>query len=113
MADDTQKTMEDADLGSKEQEIYAQRLQKADKWREAGVNPFGNGFRPTHLAAEIQAKHANHSLEELEKAAPAAYTVAGRVVASRSFGKAAFVKLRDRSGEVQLHFKKDTLGEGF
>ena len=35
------------------------------------------------------------------------------MVALRSFGKAAFIKLRDRSGELQVHVKKDALGDQF
>jgi lysyl-tRNA synthetase, class II len=37
--------------------------------------------------------------------------VAGRIVAWRSFGKAAFAKVRDRSGEIQVWIKQDVLGE--
>ncbi|NOK23200.1 lysine--tRNA ligase [Corallococcus carmarthensis] len=105
-----EKSGEAADLGSKEQEIYQQRLDKAAKWREAGFNPYGNGYTPQHRAADILATHANHSMEDLEKDAPV-YDVAGRIVAMRSFGKAAFIKLRDRSGEIQAHVKKDALGD--
>ncbi|MCP3169156.1 lysine--tRNA ligase [Myxococcus qinghaiensis] len=107
MADD-----QNNDLGSKEQEIYDQRLEKAAKWREAGFNPYGNGHRPQHLAADILAKHADATPEALEQT-PATYEVAGRLVAMRSFGKAAFIKLRDRSGEIQVHMKKDALAEGY
>ncbi|MBU8899188.1 lysine--tRNA ligase [Corallococcus sp. H22C18031201] len=105
------KSGPEADLGSKEQEIYQQRLDKAAKWRDSGFNPYGNGYRPQHTAAEIVAKHADQSAEELEKAATAPYDVAGRIVAMRSFGKAAFIKLRDRTGEIQAHMKKDALGD--
>jgi len=107
MADD-----QNNELGSKEQEIYDQRLEKAAKWREAGFNPYGNGHRPQHLAADILAKHADATPEALEQT-PATYEVAGRLVAMRSFGKAAFIKLRDRSGEIQVHMKKDALAEGY
>jgi len=113
MADDTQNSTEDAELGSKEQEIYAQRLEKAQKWREAGSNPWGNGYKPRHLASEILKAHDKQSAEELEKAGPAVYDVAGRVIAVRSFGKAAFIKVRDRSGEIQVHVKKDALGDRY
>src|SRR5687768_9239950 len=89
----------DSDHGSKEQEIYQQRLDKAAKWRDAGFNPYGNGFRPEHQAAEIHARHGSQSTEELDQN-PVTYTVAGRIVAMRTFGKAAFIKLRDRSGEI-------------
>lgn len=99
-------------LGSKEQELYEGRLAKADRWRELGLNPYGNGYAPKNTAREILEKHQADSTEQLE-AAPPAYDIAGRVVAMRSFGKAAFIKLRDRSGELQVHVKKDALQERF
>ena len=100
-----------ADEGSKEAEIYAQRLEKAQKWRELGANPWGNGYRPQHVAHEIEEKHGHQKIEDFETAPPTAYDVAGRIVAMRSFGKAGFIKLRDRSGEIQIHVKKDVLGD--
>jgi len=90
---------DEADLGKKEQEIYAQRLAKAERWRELGLNPYGNGYQPKNTARDILQHHEAHSAEDLEKVPPQAYDVAGRVVAVRSFGKAAFVKLRDRTGK--------------
>jgi lysyl-tRNA synthetase class 2 len=38
-------------------------------------------------------------------------SVAGRIVAIRSFGKAAFAKIRDRTGEIQIWVKLDVVGE--
>src|SRR5690606_7621835 len=101
------------ELGSKEQEIYEQRLEKARRWRELGANPWGNGFVPKHLAGDITRRHADATPEALEKEAHPPYTIAGRVVALRSFGKAAFIQVRDRSGAIQVHVKKDVLGERF
>ncbi len=103
----------DADLGNKEQEIYASRLEKAKKWRELGANPWGNGHRPQHLAAQIHQRHSSQSAEELDQLPAQAYSVAGRIMALRSFGKAAFIQLRDRSGEIQVHLKKDVLGDAY
>jgi lysyl-tRNA synthetase, class II len=108
----SQKTPEDGDLHSKEQEIYALRQEKARQWREHGVNPWGNGYRPKNLTVEIVNKHGKQTAEELEKDA-AEYEIAGRVLAIRSFGKAAFIKLRDRSGEIQVHLKQDALGPAY
>ncbi|MBX5482346.1 MAG: lysine--tRNA ligase [Myxococcaceae bacterium] len=99
---------------SKEQEIYQQRLEKAQKWRELGANPWGNGYRPEHLLGEIAAKYAETTGPELEALSPKpVYNVAGRIVAMRSFGKAAFIQLRDRSGELQVHLKQDVLGSQY
>jgi lysyl-tRNA synthetase class 2 len=104
--------MSDETESSKEQDLYAQRLEKAEKWRALGLHPYGNGFRPTEVAGEIVRRHGAESAESLQAAAPA-YRVAGRVVAVRSFGKAAFLKLRDRSGEIQVHVKQDALGDKY
>jgi lysyl-tRNA synthetase, class II len=101
------------DLGTKEAEIYAARLEKAQRWRELGASPWGNGYRPEHLAAQLHARHGGQSALELEQAPAHSYRLAGRIVALRSFGKAAFIKVRDRSGELQVHVKKDALGEQF
>ena len=37
--------------------------------------------------------------------------MAGRVLSIRSFGKLAFIKLQDASGEVQLYLQRDTMAE--
>jgi lysyl-tRNA synthetase, class II len=97
------------ETSEKEAQLIAQRLEKANGWRALGVNPYGNGFRQEHLAGEIAKAHALDTVEQLE-ATPARYTIAGRIIAVRSFGKAAFLKLRDRSGELQVHVKQDALG---
>jgi lysyl-tRNA synthetase, class II len=104
--------MSDETESSKEQDLYAQRLEKAEKWRALGLHPYGNGFRPTEVAGEIVRRHGAESAESLQAAGPV-YRVAGRVVAVRSFGKAAFLKLRDRSGEIQVHVKQDALGDKY
>ena len=63
------------DVGTKEEEIYAQRLEKAAKWRERGANPYGNGFRPEHLAKDILSRHEAQSAEDIEKLPPPAYQI--------------------------------------
>jgi lysyl-tRNA synthetase class 2 len=98
------------DLGATEREIIATRLEKAEALRALGVNPFGNGVTPAHLAADLQARYGDAPVEEIARD-PGAWSVAGRVLALRSFGKAAFLKVRDRSGELQVWVKKDKVGE--
>src|SRR6266508_3833861 len=98
------------DLGATEREIIAQRAKKAEALRALGVDPFGNGFAPRHLAADLVARYGDAPVEEIQKD-PGAWSLAGRVLAVRSFGKAAFLRLRDRSGELQIWVKKDKVGE--
>ena len=76
---------------SKETEIYEERLAKAQKWRELKANPWGNGYRPEHLAGDITKRpREGHAGAAGGNPSPA-ISVAGRVVAVRSFGKAAFI----------------------
>jgi lysyl-tRNA synthetase class 2 len=104
------KTPAKDDLGSTEREIIATRLEKAGALRALGVNPYGNGVTPGHLAAELHARYGDATAEEIARD-PGSWSVAGRVLAVRSFGKAAFLKVRDRSGELQVWVKKDKVGE--
>ena len=101
-----------AEEGVKEHELFEQRLTSAQKWRELGANPWGNGFRPEHLAKEILDGHAAETAETLE-AAPKIFSVAGRIVGLRPFKNAAFIHLQDRSGAVQVHLKQDKLGDRY
>jgi len=98
------------DLGATEREIIAQRAKKAEALRALGVNPFGNGHRPGHLAADLVRRYGDAPAEEIAKD-PGAWSLAGRVLAVRSFGKAAFLRVRDASGELQVWVKKDKVGE--
>jgi len=99
-----------------EEELIAERAKKVAELRAQGLNPYANGFTPRHTAAEVHAwfEAGNASVDPGDAAAMAAaprFSVAGRIVAHRSFGKAAFVKVRDRSGEIQVWVKQDAVGE--
>ncbi len=89
--------------------LIQQRLDKLEALREAGINPFPNDFRPTHTAAQIVEAHGDADGDALE-ALDETFAVAGRVMAFRSFGKAAFVKLQDRSGAIQAYVRRDAVG---
>src|SRR5512138_908260 len=98
------------DLGATEREIMAQRAKKAEALRALGVNPFGNGFAPQHSAADLVRRYGDAPAEEIAKD-PGSWSLAGRVLAIRSFGKAAFLRVRDTSGELQVWVKKDKVGD--
>jgi lysyl-tRNA synthetase class 2 len=104
-----------------ERELIEERQKKSAEIRELGGNPYANGFVPTHTAAEIIAKFAGAVAPPLAdgddgKAGPPLlsddhFAVAGRIVAFRPFGKMAFAKLLDRSGQIQVQIRKDLIGE--
>ncbi|MGK2956181.1 MAG: lysine--tRNA ligase [Solirubrobacterales bacterium] len=88
--------------------LLAERRQKLDRLREAGIDPFPHTFTGREEIATLLAQH-----EGLEAGAETdvIHRVAGRVVGRRGHGKAAFIDLRDASGQIQLHAKADVLGE--
>jgi lysyl-tRNA synthetase class 2 len=86
------------------------RFEKLAKLREKNINPYRNGMKPSALASELHLKYDESAKEELE-AQGVSCSVAGRMMMIRDFGKACFVRLRDRSGVIQLYVQKDKLGE--
>src|SRR5947207_2423109 len=101
-----------------ERELIAERERKVAELRAAGANPYANGFAPSHAVADVLGRFPNlPPPAETEKGADIVplseerFTIAGRIVAHRGFGKAAFVKLRDHTGELQVHVKRDKVGE--
>jgi lysyl-tRNA synthetase, class II len=85
------------------------RRRKLSALREQGANPFPNDFRPDHTAGEVHERFGG--LDEAGLAAAPAVSVAGRITALRDFGKAGFVRVQDRGEGIQVHAKRDALGE--
>jgi lysyl-tRNA synthetase class 2 len=92
-----------------ENRLIAERRAKLDRLREHGV-AYPNDFRRDALAGELLATFAGRSAESLT-ATPVEVSVAGRLMVKRVMGGTSFVKLQDRSGQIQLMLKRDRLGE--
>ena len=88
-------------------EMLKVRREKMEAFKEIGVAPFGHRFEVTDYAADIKAKH--DGLEGDEEGPEV--TIAGRLMAIRGHGKASFCTLNDRTGNIQVYFKVDVLGE--
>lgn len=100
MADDTKD----------ENRLIAERRAKLDALREQG-NPYPNDFRRNAIAGELHQTFEAHDNEHLAEE-KIKVSVAGRMMAKRVMGKASFVKLQDRSGQIQLRLERDRLPEG-
>src|SRR5256885_5321830 len=87
------------------------REQKADLLREKGVQPYGNGIIVPHTTGFVRIRHADDDAAQLEEDQSEPYGIAGRVVALRTMGKATFLSLRDRTGDLQIFVKKDKVGD--
>src|SRR4051812_33404002 len=87
------------------------REQKADALREKGAHPYGNGVVVPHTTGFVRARHAADDAAALDAQPTEPYGIAGRIVALRNMGKAAFISLRDRDGDLQVFVKKDKVGD--
>jgi len=97
-----------SDDGS-ENKLIAERRRKLDQLRETG-NAFPNDFRRDAIAGALHAAYDAHTAETLTEES-VRVAVAGRMLAKRVMGKSSFIKLQDRSGEIQLFARQDTLGQ--
>jgi lysyl-tRNA synthetase class 2 len=84
------------------------RRAKLERLRSDGIDPFPHSFPGVVPVASIHAAHAD--LEDGQET-DVAYRIAGRMSARRGHGGAAFIDMVDRSGRIQVHARKDVLGE--
>lgn len=88
-------------------EMMKVRREKMEEFRAMGVPPFGHRYEVTDYAEPIKEKYAH--LEGDEEGDEV--RIAGRLMAIRGHGKASFCTLNDRTGNIQVYFKIDVLGE--
>ena len=84
-------------------ELKQVRLDKLGELRDMGIDPFGSRFERDSSAQKIQDDFAQMDGQTVR--------IAGRIMAKRRHGKAGFANLQDLSGEIQLYFRKDDVGE--
>lgn len=77
---------------------------------DAGVPLFPNDFRKEHDAGSVRAEYEAYSGEELENL-DETFSLAGRMISSRSFGKVIFFHLQDRTGRIQCYAEREGLGD--
>ena len=106
MSDKKQKGQQQAPVEDLN-EMMKVRREKMEEFRAMGVPPFGHRYDVKDYAEPIKEKYAN--LEGEEEGGEV--QIAGRLMAIRGHGKASFCTLNDRTGNIQVYFKIDVLGE--
>lgn len=95
--------MEDSDL-------LKVRLEKIAALKTAGVDLYPNDIKPENTTAEIFERFGEAIAADLAQLTDK-FSVAGRLMAVRNFGKAAFIKIQDRKGLIQCYVAKNILSE--
>ena len=96
-----------------ENKYIQQRIEKADKLREIGINPYSNeSSRNCTVSKYLSVNDDVFNLED-KRDSNRIYTIAGRIKLFRLMGKASFIKVEDESGMLQVYVARDNLPEGF
>ena len=91
-----------------DQEIV--RREKMNELREKGIDPFGSSFKRTTNSQKLREQYDNNSKEELHDLAKSAI-IAGRIMTKRRKGRAGFMHIQDKFGQIQIYLREDMLGE--
>lgn len=86
-----------------ENEIQKVRLQKLQELKDMGINPYGERYPCSNTCQQIK-----DNFDEFENKD---VILAGRIMAIRGHGKAAFFDIQDDSGKIQVYIKKDNVSE--
>lgn len=90
-------------------EIEEQRLNKLEKMRGQGLEPYPTRSYKTHSNADAITAYEKEEENGSDKAVEV--VLAGRLRAIRNMGKLSFAHIEDKSGKVQLLLRVNELGE--
>jgi len=89
-------------------ELIAERRAKGERLKQEDPESFPYTFAGAEPILEVLGAYEHlHPGDETEER----HRVAGRLAARRGSGGAAFIDLVDRTGKIQLHARRDVLGE--
>lgn len=88
-----------------------QRIQKADELKNIGINPYPHDIEKDCTAQEFGNIYDYVKNSEKKRDESKTSTVTGRIKFLRLMGKAAFVKIEDESGLLQVYYAKNVLGD--
>ncbi len=92
----------------KTSDLLLKRRQKIEDLRKQSIDLYPNYFKVAHTIKDIRqvVEDPDATVSETDPL----FTTAGRVVAINRFGKTAFIRFRDRSGQLQAYIRKDRIG---
>lgn len=93
----------------KTSELIQKRRDKFDQLKTNNLQLFPNDFKVSHTINEIHGI-IGKTPEAVKEDEPI-FNLAGRMMAINRFGKTAFIRFRDRSGQLQAYIRKDRIGD--
>ncbi len=98
-----------------ENQYIQERIKKADLLRQMGINPYPNAIEKGETSEDFlsQSAHLLTLSDEVKKDENKIFHLIGRIKFIRIMGKAAFAKIEDSCGLVQIYYNRDDLPEGY
>ena len=93
----------------KTSELIQKRRDKFDQLKTNNFQLFPNDFKVSHTINELHGI-IGKTPQAVKEDKPI-FNLAGRMMAINRFGKAAFIRFRDRSGQLQAYIRKDRIGD--
>ncbi len=87
-------------------QVLKERRKKARELADLNVELYSNNFKPTRQVKDVLPSSPDPD-------APldgGSMSLAGRIIAIRKFGKAAFLQIQDETGRMQVYIKRDVVG---
>jgi len=78
------------------------RLEKLQKIKDSGVNPYPYSYSVSHKSEDI--------LKDEKQLDGKTITIAGRIMSLRKMGKASFCHVQDDAGRIQIYVRRDDIG---
>ncbi len=93
-----------------ENQYEQQRIQKSNDLKEMGKNPYRHNVKKDTTTLSFLQTYDYLKDEETKRDESKSHTLAGRIKFLRHMGKAAFAKIEDESGLLQIYFSRDEIG---
>ncbi len=90
--------------------VIEDRIKKAETLKEMGINLYPAGYRYDITSSEAFERFNQMDSAALEKEKKG-FSMAGRIMSLRDFGKAAFIHIKDGTGRIQAYIRKDQIGD--
>ncbi|AOY58666.1 MULTISPECIES: lysine--tRNA ligase [Desulfococcus] len=89
-------------------DVLLKRKQKISELKEMGVNLYPNDFKVSHEVLDI--RRLSETQPGIAARETTVFSVAGRIMAVNRFGKSAFIRFKDQSGQLQAYVRQDKVG---
>jgi lysyl-tRNA synthetase class 2 len=94
-----------------ENQYEQQRIEKGQTLKDMGKAPYPHNIKKEATTAEFKDKFTYVEKSESKRDESKSLSVNGRIKFLRLMGKAAFAKIEDESGQLQIYYSREGIGE--